>query len=61
MSACAQAIAAEPGRTESYQVMAGVENSLERYQDALRTYGKGLVAVQATCWTQATRSNSCPC
>ncbi len=45
--ACAQAIAAEPGRTESYQVMAGVENSLERYQDALRTYGKGLAAVQA--------------
>jgi tetratricopeptide (TPR) repeat protein len=42
LAACTSAIAAAPGRAESYQVLAGVESNLDRQQDAVRTYEKGI-------------------
>src|SRR5262249_45625455 len=46
VAACSRAIAAEPGRAESYQMLAGVESNLERYPDALATYQKGIAVAQ---------------
>jgi tetratricopeptide (TPR) repeat protein len=41
MEACATAIAADPRRPEFYQILAGIEGNLERYEDAIRVYDKG--------------------
>lgn len=46
VAACSRAIAAEPGRAESYQLLAGVESNLERYADALAAYQKGIAVAQ---------------
>jgi tetratricopeptide (TPR) repeat protein len=46
IAACAQGIAVEPARSESYQVMAGVEANLDRPQDAVRTYEKGIAVAR---------------
>jgi tetratricopeptide (TPR) repeat protein len=42
LAACSHAIAAEPEHTEGYQVLATVESNLDRQQDAVRTYEKGI-------------------
>jgi tetratricopeptide (TPR) repeat protein len=42
ISACSRAIAAERARAESYQLLAGIQSNLERPQDAVRTYEKGI-------------------
>jgi tetratricopeptide (TPR) repeat protein len=42
ISACSRAIAAEPGRAESYQLLASIQGNLDRPQDAIRTYEKGI-------------------
>lgn len=42
VAACKRAITAEPLRAEAYQVLGGVQSNLEAYQDALRTYAKGI-------------------
>ncbi|HEY2391395.1 MAG TPA: tetratricopeptide repeat protein [Candidatus Angelobacter sp.] len=46
MEACTRAIALEPGHSENYQVLAGIQSNLERYQEALATYKKGITAAQ---------------
>jgi tetratricopeptide (TPR) repeat protein len=46
IAACERAIALEPRHSENYQVMAGVQSNLERYQDALATYQKGIAVAQ---------------
>lgn len=46
VAACARAIAIEPTHSENYQVLAGVQSNLERYQDALATYQKGIAVAQ---------------
>ncbi len=46
VAACARAIAIEPKHSENYQVMAGVQSNLARYQDALATYQKGIAVAQ---------------
>src|ERR1043166_3564835 len=42
ISACSRAIAAEPARPESYQLLASIQSNLDRQQDAVRTYEKGI-------------------
>jgi tetratricopeptide (TPR) repeat protein len=46
IEACTRAIALEPARSENYQVLAGIQSNLERYQDALATYQKGIAVAQ---------------
>ncbi|HEY7404088.1 MAG TPA: tetratricopeptide repeat protein [Candidatus Angelobacter sp.] len=46
IAACSHALEAEPGRTESYQVLGGVESNLEHYHDALAAYEKGIAVAQ---------------
>jgi tetratricopeptide (TPR) repeat protein len=41
MEACATGIAADPRQPEFYQILAGIEANLERYEDAIRVYEKG--------------------
>jgi tetratricopeptide (TPR) repeat protein len=42
LDACARAIAAEPSQVEFYQVMGSIQNNLNRPEDALATYDKGI-------------------
>jgi tetratricopeptide (TPR) repeat protein len=42
LAACANGIAADPKQLESYQIMAGIESNLEKYDNAIRLYEKGL-------------------
>jgi tetratricopeptide (TPR) repeat protein len=42
LDACARAITAEPGRVELYQVMGSIQSNLDRPQEALATYDKGI-------------------
>jgi tetratricopeptide (TPR) repeat protein len=42
ISACSRAIASERARAESYQLLAGIQSNLDRPQDAVRTYEKGI-------------------
>ncbi len=42
LAACATGIAADPRRPEFYQILAGIEGNLEKYEDAIRVYEKGI-------------------
>lgn len=42
LEACATGIAADPRRPEFYQILAGIESNLEKYEDAIRVYEKGI-------------------
>ncbi len=59
IAACNQATALEPSHSENYQIMAGIQTNLERYQDALATYQKGIsVAHDNVAATQPSRSSN---
>jgi len=42
IDACTQGIAADPAQPEYYQILAGMESNLERYEDAIPVYEKGI-------------------
>jgi tetratricopeptide (TPR) repeat protein len=42
MEACATGIAADPRQPEFYQILAGIESNLGKYEDAIRVYDKGV-------------------
>jgi tetratricopeptide (TPR) repeat protein len=42
VTACSRAVAAEPDRLETYQVLGTLQSNLDRSQDAIRTYEKGI-------------------
>lgn len=42
VAACSRAVAAEPDRLETYQVLGTLLSNLDRPQDAIRTYEKGI-------------------
>jgi tetratricopeptide (TPR) repeat protein len=42
LEACASGIAADPRQPEFYQILAGIESNLEKYEDAISVYEKGI-------------------
>ncbi|HEY6308239.1 MAG TPA: tetratricopeptide repeat protein [Candidatus Angelobacter sp.] len=43
LAACATGIAADPRQPEFYQILAGIEGNLEKYEDAIRVYERGIL------------------